>query len=147
MFIKKDGKVIGQIDNIQTFLEQTGYSREEIAIVFSEKELKEMTEAYIYNFYPQVKQASDIADKNYYEMLLKAKGATNLEADIVARAERFFGGESLESIISDVADTEKEAYEQLLKVAIRVKWVQDCKAELKAAIAEEREPNFPDYPL
>jgi len=46
-----------------------------------------------------------------------------------------------------VPDENQEAYIQLVKVGIRVAWVQQCKAELKAAITEKREPSFPPYPL
>ena len=102
---------------------------------------------YIYSEYPQAKQNSDIADKVYYESLLKAKGIENLEADIVARVERYYRGESLDDILSDVADEDKSAYEQLIKVGIRVTWVQMCKNELKSAIEEQKEPEFPKYPL
>jgi len=101
----------------------------------------------IYSKYPQSKQNSDLADKLYYENVLKAKGIENLESDIVARVERFYEGASLEDILSDVADENKEAYEQLIKVGIRVTWVQMCKNELKKAIEEQREPEFPKYPL
>jgi len=102
---------------------------------------------YIYTHYPQTKQNSDLADKLYYENLLKAQGVQNLEADIAARVQSFYDGKSLEGVLADVAVEHKEAYEQLVKVGIRVAWVQQCKAELKAAIAESREPNFPNYPL
>ena len=102
---------------------------------------------YIYKYYPQDKQNSDLADKLYYENILKAKNIENLEADIVKRIERFYNGESLDEIVSDVIDENKEAYLQLIKVGIRVTWVQMCKAEYKKAIEENREPNYPKYPL
>ena len=102
---------------------------------------------HIFQSYPQTKQNSDLADKLYYENLLKSQGVQNLEADIVARVQNFYDGKSLEEVLADVDESHKEAYEQLVKVGIRVAWVQQCKAELKAAIAEDREPNFPKYPL
>ena len=102
---------------------------------------------YIYKYYPQEKQASDIADKVYYETLLRAKGINNLEQDIVNRTTRFYNGETIEEIIADVDDEDKVAYEQLLKVAIRTKFVQDCKLELKKAIDENKEIEYPKYPL
>jgi len=107
----------------------------------------ELLTEYIYTYYPPVKQQSDIADKVYYETLLKAKGITNLEQDIVNRTTRFYNGETIEEIIADVDDEDKVAYEQLIKVAIRTKFVQDCKLELKKAIDENKEIEYPKYPL
>jgi hypothetical protein len=109
--------------------------------------LESCISVFIYHYYPQNKQNSDLADKLYYENLLKSAGVANLESDIVARIERFFGGESIDEVVGDVSEEHKEAYVQLVKVGIRVTWVQRCKAELKAAIAENREPQFPEYPL
>jgi len=65
---------------------------EKVVIDWERTEKKWIEEKYeevedtIYGTYPQSKQQSDIADKNYYETLLKAKGIENLEADIVGRA-------------------------------------------------------------
>lgn len=102
---------------------------------------------YIYIYYPPVKQASDQADKEYFSTLLKAKGTENLEADIVARVQDFYTGKTLDEVVEDVPDENKEAYLQLIKVGIRVTWVQMCKQELRRAIEEDKEPNFPKYPL
>ncbi|SFP60276.1 hypothetical protein [Hydrogenimonas thermophila] len=102
---------------------------------------------FIYRYYPQSKQASDQADKEYFTTLLKANGAENLEADIVARVQNFFAGKTLDEVVEDVTDENKEAYIQLIKVGIRVTWVQMCKQELKKAIEEDREPEYPEYPL
>jgi len=123
------------------------YRREDVTIELTEGEKNQICSKHIYTHYPQTKQNSDLADKLYYENLLKAAGVQNLEADIVARVRNFYDGKSLEEVLADVAAEHKEAYEQLTKVGIRVAWVQQCKRELKAAIAEEREPNFPNYPL
>ena len=102
---------------------------------------------YIYQYYPIDKQASDQADKEYYTTLLKAKGIDNLEAVVVAKVQDFFNDVPLENLVDDVVDEDKEAYIQLIKVGIRVTWVQMCKQELKLAITENREPKFPEYPL
>jgi len=109
--------------------------------------------SYIYKYYSSVKQQSDLADKLQYEVILKAKEDENgeliypnLEKNILDRIVRFNNGESLEDIISDITDEDKIAFEQLIKVGIRVSWVQSCKQELKLAIQENREPNYPNYP-
>ena len=138
------------VSNIEIKVETLNLSKEEL-----EKKIKELNveqkyrecSKYIFKFYPDVKQKSDISDKTYFETLLKASGVQNLEADIVAKVQSFYDGKSLEEVLADVDENHKEAYEQLTKVGIRVAWVQQCKRELKAAIAEEREPNFPNYPL
>ena len=104
-------------------------------------------EDFIYSKYPQGKQASDSADKEYFSTLLKAKGIQNLEATIAVKIQDFFKGVALENLVEDIADENKEAYIQLIKVGTRVTWVQMCKQELKKAIAENREPEFPEYPL
>lgn len=102
---------------------------------------------FIYNHYPQTKQNSDLADKLYYENILKANGFENLEQTIVAKVVEFENGKSFDELLSDVDDANKEAISQLLKVGIRVTWVQRCKEELKKSIAEDREPSYPAYPF
>ena len=109
---------------------------------------------YIYLFYPQTKQNSDLADKLYFENILKAKVDKDgnkvypdLETVIVSRVAEFEDGKKLEELVADIPDEDKTAISQLLKVGIRVTWVQQCKAELKKAIKEDREPNYLKYPL
>jgi len=109
---------------------------------------------FLYSKYPQSKQSSDLADKMYFENVLKAKvdadGAKvypDLETIIVAKVIEFDNGSTLDDLLSDVVDEDKESIKQLLKVGIRVSWVQKCKSELKSALAEDREPNYPAYPL
>jgi len=133
MFFKlENGKIIPDLERIKKSWIENKY-----------KEIENL----IYSKYPQSKQNSDLADKLYYENLLKAKGIKNLEADIVKRVEEYYKGKNLDEVISDVADENKESYLQLIKVGIRVTWVQMCKNELKKAIEEQREPEFPKYPL
>ena len=100
----------------------------------------------IYSKYPQSKQSSDLADKLYFENALKAKGVKTLEKTIVTKITAFNDGKTFDEILDGVADENKEAMAQLLKVGIRVSWVQACKSELKTAIAENREPVYPEFP-
>jgi len=125
-------------------------------IEFKIKELKQQEKInnlykdcsnYIYKHYPQEKQSSDLADKIFYENVLKAGGYQNLETDVVSFVINFKNGKSIEDILKDVEDKQKEGVEQLIKVGIRVDWVQQCKKELKEALKEGREPNYPKYPL
>ena len=101
---------------------------------------------YIYMFYSQSKQSSDLADKLYFENILKAKGVKTLEKTIVTKITAFNDGKTFDEILVGVVDENKEAMAQLLKVGIRVSWVQACKSELKTAIAENREPVYPEFP-
>jgi hypothetical protein len=103
--------------------------------------------AYIDEHYPQTKQNSDLADKLYYENLLKAAGYENLEQTIVTKVGEFYGGATLDALLGDIEDENQTAIEQLIKVGIRVAWVQRCKAELAAALTESRDPAYPEYPL
>ncbi len=158
MIVKHNGKKVleayGNVTQVlNTLLQERDeqgnprYKREELSIEFTPGEKKTLCSSHIYANYPQTKQNSDLADKLYYENLLKAAGVQDLEADIVQRVQSFYDGKSLDEVLADVSAEHKEAYEQLVKVGIRVAWVQQCKAELKAAIAEEREPSFSNYPL
>ncbi len=113
---------------------------------WQDDKLKEI-ERYIYSYYPQSKQNSDLADKLYYENTLKARGFENLEQTIVTKIIAFESGKNFDELLSDIADENKEAILQLVKVGIRVAWVQKCKAELKTALLENREPEYPVYPL
>jgi len=108
------------------------------------------TKNHIYKYYSQIKQASDQADKEYYSTLLKANGVQNLEATIASIVSKYYDGQTIDEVlntIEDLTDDTREAYLQLLKVGIRVTWVQRCKSELKKAIEENREPIYPEYPL
>ena len=126
-------------------------------INFSTDELYELATKYIYSYYPQSKQNSDLADKIYYETFLKAKGYTDIEAKLVQAVEDFYNGKTIDEIVANENDDDKEAIIQLLKVGIRVTWVQMVKnkiKELQTEILNEQilEVNyikqyFPKFPL
>lgn len=101
---------------------------------------------YIYMHYPQDKQNSDLADKVYFENILKASGFNELEKTVVEKVINFKKGTSLNELLSDVEDANKEAIGQLIKVGIRVDWVQMCKAELRASILAKKEAKYPEFP-
>ena len=124
MKVMKDGRVIAQVSDLQNFLKEANLSRDEVRVLYEPHEAEQLASGYIYTHYPQTKQNSDLADKLYYENLLKAAGVQNLEADIVAKVQSFYDGKSLEEVLADVDENHKEAYEQLTKVGIRVAWVQ-----------------------
>jgi len=113
-----------------------------------EDKYKEL-ENYIYTFYPPVKQQSDVSDKVYFETLLKAKNYKNIELQLVNAVTEFLQGKTFEEILTEnkITDEDKEPILQLLKLGIRVTWVINCKKELKQAINEKREPNYPRFYL
>jgi len=131
----------------QARLKELGLSIDDIDIVYDFSALDKEIENHIHNHYPQTKQNSDLADKLYYENILKANGFKNLEQVIVSKVVEFYeNNKSIDELLSDVDDANKEAISQLLKVGIRVTWVQRCKEEFKKSIAEDREPSYPPFP-
>lgn len=103
---------------------------------------------HIYLQYSELKQAQDAKWVDSYTTKLKAIGVENLEAQIVSMTSEFLSGESLEECVGDIENAiQKEMYIKLIKVAIRTQWAEDCITEGKAAIAEDREPKYPEYPL
>lgn len=103
---------------------------------------------YIEVRYPEWKQRSDIADKFYYETYLRFENIENLEQTIVYLYNDFINGIDIEPALNQYNDQKiREAFVQLIKVAVRVGWVQACKQELKRAINEKREMAPPPYPV
>lgn len=117
-----------------------------IRLDYSQGEYSKIATDYILQHYPQIKQQSDIADKMYFETVLKAGGVSDLEVDIATRVGQLHSGKSLDEVTSDVSQKSKVAYIQLIKVGIRVSWVQACKKALGEAIAQDTKPQFTDYP-
>jgi len=109
---------------------------------------------YIFSLYPYVKQQSDQADRVYYRDLLKIKKDTDghllypsIEELVIGKIVEVENGKTLDEVLEDIPNKDKEAFSQLIKGGLRIHWVQKCKAELKKAIKEDREPNYPKYPL
>jgi hypothetical protein len=109
-------------------------------------DLIETTKKYIEYFYPEVKQRSDVNDKEYWGSWLLYHFPSdytldNLYQDFYESAAAIISKKSdIKSEIANLAtvttftdDNEKATYqyaiEQLLKVAVRQGWVQSCKAE------------------
>lgn len=108
---------------------------------------KEELRKYIETRYPEWKQRSDIADKFYFETYLRFEGIENLEQTIVELYNNFINGIDIENDLAQYKDKNiRAAIVQLIKVAVRVGWVQMCKQELSRAIQEKREMAPPPYP-
>jgi len=134
------------IESIEEIAEFKGFVIPELSKLTEVTDNIQITN-FIYKYYPQDKQNSDIADKMYYETVLRAKGFENLDLLVSDSVKAYLEGTTIEELVADLDEEDKVPAEQLLKVGIRVTWVQMCKAELALAIAEERTPVFPAYPL
>jgi len=146
-FIYKNNELIWQDERPQPTQVQIEAKIKEIKEQEKINNLYKDCSNYIYKYYPQEKQSSDLADKIFFENILKADGYKNLEKDIVSFVVDFRNGKNIKDILKNIEDKYKEGIEQLIKVGIRVDWVQQCKKELKDALKEGREPNYPKYPL
>lgn len=137
--------------------------------------LDELLSSYISQNYPQKKQNSDLADKLYFENVLKASGRyPDIEKKIVHAVAAFYAAKDTDTpktpaeLAADMAvaddslsGEEKDqqlqqdviGLEQLIKVGIRVKWVQDCKRVYKQTAAQVEagdlaaQMDLPPYPL
>ena len=100
----------------------------EIAYFNEKTSLKTQITAHIFKNYPAVKQASDTADKMYYETVLKAGGFENLEAAIMELLMRAnSANETLSDLVKGYDDDIAFSLSRLVKVANRVSWTQNCK--------------------
>lgn len=108
---------------------------------------KEELRKYIETRYPEWKQRSDVADKFYFETYLRFENIENLEQTVVYLYNNFINGIDIEKDLDQYDDKNiRAAIVQLIKVAVRVGWVQLCKQELSRAIQEKREMVPPPYP-
>jgi hypothetical protein len=94
-----------------------------------------------------MKQGEDEKWNSYYRTLVVANGFQNIEADIVSKTLEIQSGKTLDEVLADVATKNKEGIEKLLKIAVRTSWAKKCVDEGKLAIAENREPNYPVFPI
>jgi hypothetical protein len=102
-------------------------------------------EAYVYSKYSPNKQAQDLMWTNYHRTNLIAQGVTDLEKKIVTKALLIKGGKTLKEVLSDVKDEHKNAFDKLLKVALRTTWAESCIKEYISATTERRKAIFPEF--
>jgi len=100
----------------------------------------------IYAKYPKDKQSQDLMWTNYHRTNLVAKGVTDIETKIVAMVLEVQKGKKLSTVLKDVTDEQKPAFEKLVKVGLRTAWAKECIEEGLKAMAEDREPNYPAFP-
>jgi len=112
-------------------------------VVASSKDI----ENYIYSIYPAIKQSQDNGWVQNFTTKLNAGGVTSLDKQIVEFAISFLkDGKKLSEILVDVVDAIKPMYEKLVKVAVKNEWAYLVILEGKKAIAENREPVYPEFP-
>ncbi len=97
-------------------------------------ELQSSAKAYIEQFYPEVKQRSDMADKEYWGSWLLTQNSTYTADSIYktafqSAANILNGTSDLQTEVSNFPTTEQPAWEQLIKIALRVGFVQRVKQE------------------
>ena len=90
--------------------------------------------SYILRYYPDVKQKSDIADKEYWGSWLVAQNPNyttdSIYKSVYQSANNILSGTSdLATEISNYPQAEQKAWEQLIKIALRVAFVQKVKEE------------------
>jgi len=126
---------IADDNSITWFDDRTMPTDDDLAQVITDLEdedryisLKITTTNYIYENYPQNKQNSDLTDKFYFDSQLREAGITDLDKQVNDQVTAFYSGTSIDDIIAGLTDDMKIPLGQLIKVAIRVQWVQMCKA-------------------
>jgi hypothetical protein len=166
----------------QTLIVDNKLTEEEFNELLQQERIKQMrellgnkTKSYIQRYYPELKQRSDVADKEYWSAWLVSHFPDTYTIDNLYQ--KFFA--SAAKIIEATSDLETEvsalkevtsfaddgeeinytiALEQLLKVALRQGWVQQCKVEyaIKSKMVNEVttiedvqaiELSFPEYLL
>ena len=161
---KATNKVIGVIENASDQLPGVIFSEvppDGYAYEFEKEYISRQVEGHILRHYTQTKQSSDTADKMYFETTLKASGSyPDLEAKVTQAVADFYTAQAagtpkipaeLAAPLA-VAAGDEAALEQLIKVGIRIKWVQDCKAAYREAVAaieagQVAQIQLPAYPL
>ncbi len=105
------------------------------------QELRQSAKSYIERFYPEVKQRSDVADKEYWGAWLLAQNST-YTADSIYRSayesalNTINGASDLQTELSRYPQGEQKAWEELIKLALRVAFVQEVKKEYYAKKAQ-----------
>ena len=107
------------------------------------QELQTATKNYIERFYPEVKQRSDVADKEYWGAWLLAQNSTYTADSIYKSAYQSAlnilsgsGASDLQTELSRYPQGEQKAWEELIKLALRVAFVQEVKKEYYAKKAQ-----------
>jgi len=117
----------------------------EIQALIDEK--SQAIEDHIYENYPQKTQAQDNGWVTNFTTKLNAMGVKDLDKQIVTFAGAFLKGKKLKDILKDIDDAIKPMYDKLVKVAIKNEWTFLVIQEGKKAVAENRKPVYPAFPI
>jgi len=101
--------------------------------------LQMLAKEYIEQHYPEIKQRSDLADKEYYTAYLLAINQNYSIEDLYAQILRHVldissGKTTLAEIVTSYPEEERIAWEQLIKIALRIQFVQSVKAEYRRLV-------------
>lgn len=105
------------------------------------QELQSAARSHIERYYPELKQRSDVADKEYWGAWLLAQNSSYTSDQIYRSAYQsalniIAGSSDLQTEVSGYPASEQQAWEQLIKIALRVAFVQEVKKEYYAKKAQ-----------
>ena len=131
------------------------YTNEE-RISLATKEKIDAIGIHIYLNYSEKKQSQDSTNKAYSQTVIigvTAQTDTPITLDALTVEvmntvlEILAGNLLIEDYVATKSDDLKRHYAKLVKVGLRLKWMHLCKDEGALAISENREPNYPEYPV
>jgi len=103
--------------------------------------------AYIFNFYPESKQAEDRGWEAFSSTLLRSKGFKNLDEVLVQAVEKRLKGSTHTEALGEFKTNPH--FVKLYKIALRLQWTYMCIKTFKTAVAngtyeDITYPKFPD---
>jgi len=97
-------------------------------------EASQLAKEYILQHYPDDKQKSDLADREYYSAYLVTVNQNYTFEEVyrivsMLAVQVYRGQMTLDQAISQLPENERKAWEQLIKIGLRVMFVQNVKNE------------------
>jgi len=97
-------------------------------------EASQLVKEYILRYYPDEKQKSDLADREYFSAYLLMINQNYTFEEIykttsMLALQIYRGQITLDEAINQFPENEQKAWEQLIKIGLRVSFVQDVKIE------------------
>ena len=135
-----------------------GISSDELDALVSKERVaikKEAIGKHIYRYYSEKKQGQDRGYQAYSQTAIVGITAQtdnpitldSLTVEVMGAVLQIFAEVlTLSDFVESKPENLQEHYEKLVKIGMRLKWTKLCIDEGKLAIAENREPNYPNYP-
>ena len=129
LYVDKDGNVQEYLDKEKVNIDNGKFLRAKNRLL---QILDKVTTDYIYHYYSELKQQSDLIDKDYCAsallMINSEYTIDQLYKDLGNCVNQILNGETtLEDIINGKDSEEQPHWEQLIKTAVRTAWVKRCK--------------------